>query len=80
MGKGGKMRRCSHVDTQSGQRCTNTLKAVKRRLRVFCKQHRWQHHSMEKTRVIVKKNNKVTKELSEDNDTRCTIKRDLIKS
>jgi len=70
MGKAGKMRRCSHVDRQTGERCTNTLKATKRRLRVFCKRHRWQHHPNEKTRVIVKKNNKVTKELSEDDDTR----------
>ena len=55
----GKYRRCSHVNRETGERCSERVRATKRRLRVFCKRHRWNHHPKHKTSIIVKKNNRI---------------------
>jgi hypothetical protein len=62
MGRG-KMRRCSHVDRKTGVRCSAKVKAPKRRLRVFCKRHKINHHPKNKTSIIVRKNNSVNSSL-----------------
>ena len=73
MAKAGKLRRCSHVNRQTGERCTKKLKAPKSQLRIFCKKHRGRHHPKNKTRVIVKHNNyliKKNQEKSKDDNTK----------
>lgn len=52
------MRRCSHVNRQTGERCQHKFKAPKYKLRVFCKAHKWQHNRWEKTRIIVRNSNR----------------------
>ena len=62
MGKG-KFRRCCHVNRETGERCSKRVRATKRRLRVFCKIHRFNHHPKHKTGIIVKKNNRINSRL-----------------
>jgi len=51
--KSGRLRRCSHIiNRQTGERCTNKIKAKKRQLRVFCKKHKGRHHPRVKTEAI----------------------------
>ena len=59
MAKRGKLRRCSHVNRKTGGRCSIKLKAPKSQLRVFCKKHKSNHHPKNKTKVIVRRNNRL---------------------
>ena len=59
MAKRGKLRRCSHVNRQTGERCTRKLKAPKSQLRIFCKKHKRNHHPKNKTEIIVRRNNRI---------------------
>jgi len=64
MRKRGRLGRCSHIDRLTGIRCGNRVGTVKSDMRTFCKTHKGRHDSRNKTRAIIRNDNRRKEEES----------------